>query len=158
MKTILLLALAATAWTQEIKYYRLDFALKELEDTRTLSIKRYSTLGTLGRDARQGQIRAGTRIPYTNGSNTQYYEVGVNIDCFALREEGTRLNMVVTSDISSIPAAEGTTAPVTVPVVRQNRWTAEVTVDLGKPTVLFSSDDPGSKRKLQLEVTATPVK
>jgi hypothetical protein len=154
MKTILILALTATAWAQDAKYYRLDFSVKEVEDNRTLSAKRYSTIGSTASQARQGQVRAGTRVPAANG---QYYEVGVNIDCVGLREAGPHLHMVVISEVSSIPVIEG--APTTaLPVVRQNRWTAEVTVEVGKPTVLFSSDDLNSKRKLQLELTATPIK
>jgi hypothetical protein len=43
-------------------------------------------------------------------------------------------------------------------VVRQAKWSSIVLIPIRKgPTVIFSSDDPASKRQLQLEVTATPL-
>jgi hypothetical protein len=53
-------------------------------------------------------------------------------------------------------AAETPDAPA--PVIRQVKWNAPVIVPLGKPTVIFSSDDPSSKRQMQLELTARPIK
>ncbi len=43
------------------------------------------------------------------------------------------------------------------PTIRQNRWTSVTIVPLKKPTLLFSSDDPMSKRQMQLELTVTPI-
>jgi hypothetical protein len=45
-----------------------------------------------------------------------------------------------------------------MPVTRQNQWRSAVVIPVKKPTVVFSSDDVSSKRQLQLELTATPVK
>ena len=41
---------------------------------------------------------------------------------------------------------------------RQTKWGANVLAPLGKPTVIFSSDDLTTKGQTQLEVTATPIK
>jgi hypothetical protein len=38
------------------------------------------------------------------------------------------------------------------------KWNAPVIVPLRKATVIFASDDPSSKRQMQLELTATPIK
>ncbi len=48
-------------------------------------------------------------------------------------------------------------AGVGEPVIRQNVWDSTVLVPIGKPTVVFSSDDLDSKGKMQVEVTATRV-
>jgi hypothetical protein len=46
----------------------------------------------------------------------------------------------------------------TPPVIRSTRWSADVIVPFRKATMLFSSDDAMSKRQLQMELTATPIK
>jgi hypothetical protein len=61
---------------------------------------------------------------------------------------------MVAAEVSS--AAETPDAPA--PVIRQVKWNSPVIVPLGKPTVIFSSDDPSSKRQMQLELTARPIK
>ena len=43
------------------------------------------------------------------------------------------------------------------PVIRQNRWQATVAIPVGKPTVVFSSDDLDDTGKMQVELMATPV-
>jgi hypothetical protein len=43
-------------------------------------------------------------------------------------------------------------------LLRQNRWRSDVLVPLRKPTVIFSSDDPTSTHKMQVELTATPIR
>jgi hypothetical protein len=60
---------------------------------------------------------------------------------------------MVTAEVSS--AAETTDAPA--PVIRQVKWNSPVIVPLRKPTIIFSSDDPSSKRQMQLELTAIPI-
>ena len=49
-------------------------------------------------------------------------------------------------------------SPGTVPVTRQNKWAGTVFLPAKKPMVVFASDDMSSKRQLQLELTATPIK
>jgi hypothetical protein len=64
--------------------------------------------------------------------------------------------MAVVAEVTSTASGE---APSTLPpLIRQNKWNSTVIIPVGKATTLFSSDDLHSKRKLQLEVTATPVK
>ena len=45
-----------------------------------------------------------------------------------------------------------------VPVVRQFRAESEVLLPFGKPTVLFTLDEPNSRRSFQVQVTATRVR
>jgi hypothetical protein len=44
------------------------------------------------------------------------------------------------------------------PVIRQSNWNSRVTVPIGKPTIIFSSDNVSDKGKTELELTATPIK
>lgn len=161
MKAVsLILALSACAFAQDARFYRLDFNVKELDDTKLVSTKRYTTIVGVSADSklsRNAQIRAGSRVPYQLQPNsTQFVEVGMNIDCQDAREVNGQFVVHVNAELSSVPAQEG---PITaVPVIRQNRWGALATVDVGKPTLLFSSDDLNSKRKMQLELTATLIK
>ena len=41
------------------------------------------------------------------------------------------------------------------PVIRQTKLSVDAVVELGKPTVLASIDDPLTARKLQVEATIT---
>jgi hypothetical protein len=64
----------------------------------------------------------------------------------------------VGADISSIATgSENSPSNLLPPVIRQNRWSSSVIVPLGKPTTIYSSDDITSKRKVQIELTATPI-
>jgi hypothetical protein len=44
------------------------------------------------------------------------------------------------------------------PVIRQNRWSAVATVPTGKAITLFASDDIASKKRMEVELTATEVR
>jgi hypothetical protein len=62
----------------------------------------------------------------------------------------------VTAEISSVPGSKQIDS-VLEPLVRQFKWNADVLIAPGKPTTIFSSDDVGSKAKIQVEMTATPI-
>ncbi len=141
------------------KFYKLEFVVKEVEGGKVLNARTYST--TVAADAKElGQtaIRVGGRVPIgTVGDikSFQYLDVGVNIDCRAVREVERALSLYVSADISSVPSDAAT--PGVAPTIRQNRWSSLTIVPLKKPTLIFSSDDPTSKRQMQLELTATPI-
>lgn len=140
------------------KFFRVDFVVKELDDNKVVSAKNYSAFTSTDGGARGCSIRTGNRVPYQSvGGSFQYADVGVNIDCQHTREAGGQLAITIVADISSIPGGADV-APNVLPMVRQNKWNSTVLIPIGKLTPLFSSDDLNSKRKMQLEVTATPVK
>lgn len=161
MRLILLMTMAVCAWAQEAKFYRLDFTVKELEEARVLSAKKYTAFSSTDEKWSGATIRSGTKVPYTTGTSPaathfNYVDVGVNIDVQMIREVSGQLLVRLVSEISTIPASD---APITSnPIIRQNRWSSMATVEPGKPITLFSSDDLNSKRKLQLELVATLVK
>ena len=138
------------------KFYKLEFTVKEIEGTRAPSSRSYSMVATT--DGPNSSIRAGSKvaIPAVSGSaQLDFIETGVNIDCRSIKETQNELSLSVTVDISSA-AQEGT--PPAYPVIRQNKWSSNVVVPLRKPTLIFSSDDIITKRQIQLELTATPIK
>jgi hypothetical protein len=160
---ILAVCLSVPAFAQDAtkdnpKFYKLDFVVKELDDNKVVSAKTYSAYTSADEKSRGASIRTGNRVPYqTAGGQFQYADVGVNIDCQSTREAGGQLILSIVADISSTPGG-AEAAPNVLPMVRQNRWNSMVLVPIGKATTLFSSDDLNSKRRMQLEVTATPVK
>lgn len=149
---------AALAQPEPARFYKLDYVVKEVEGGKVVNSRAFSTmlaLQTPGRDTPSASIRAGGRVPVVSGTNTQFYELGVNIDSRDLRDLQGDLSVSVNADISTI-GQENATA--NIPVVRQNRWSGTVMVAPKKSTVIFASDDLSSKRQLQLELTATPIK
>ncbi len=139
------------------KFYRLDFVVQEVEAGKVVNGRNYTLIGST---SARSSLRTGNRVPYMSGlpnmQQVNFMEVGVNIDCWNLREIGNGLALEVSADATSMaPTPEN--MPNAPPVTRQNRWTSGVVLPVKKPTVIFSSDDLNSKRKLQLELTATPI-
>lgn len=158
-RCILILALTAGACLAQTetaaKFYKLDFILKELDGSKTLSSRSYSLTASTDPHSSRSSLRTGSKVPVTAGSSFSYIDVGVSIDCWNVKETAGGLSMSVTADVSSVPPEP---APAqAVPVVRQNRWGSDVVVPLKKPTVIFSSDDLTTKHVMQLEVTATAL-
>ena len=137
--------------TEPPKAYQLDFVLKELEDGKVINSRNYSTMIAAG----SCSIRSGDKVPVVTKSGAQaeftYIDVGVNIDCAFMQEIQGRLSLNVKADISSAQPDS------TRPLVRNTRWSSNVIVPLKKATVLFTSDDTSSRKRMQLELTASPV-
>jgi hypothetical protein len=104
-------------------------------------------------------VRAGTKIPIrvNDKDNIQYLDVGVNIDCNNARETAQGLSLQITVELSSLANPSGSNEAST-PIVRQNKWQSMTLVPIGKPTVVFSSDNLENKGRMQVEATATPVR
>ncbi|MDQ2949502.1 MAG: hypothetical protein M3Y27_26785 [Acidobacteriota bacterium] len=152
--------LAATCFAQNPdgpKFYKLDFTVKDMEGARSMSSRTYSMVAAT--DGPNSSIRAGSKVPIPSSpGSTQpfsFIELGVNIDCRAIKEVQNELSLNVTADVSS-SGQEAT--PPAYPIIRQNKWSSSVIVPLRKPTLIFSSDDVTTKRQIQLELTATPIK
>jgi hypothetical protein len=146
----------ATKTLESQKFYKLEFVVKEVEGVKVLNARTYSTMASADvKNPSQTSIRAGGKVSYTDSKGFQYFDIGVNIDCRSIREVEHGLALFMSADISSVPSDPA--APAAAPTVRQNKWTSVVIVPLKKPTLLFSSDDPLSKRQMQLELTATPI-
>jgi len=152
----------------EGRHYQAVFVAREVEGGKVINSRRYETDMTLqGPGSGIGSIRTGSKVPIATGSysgaqsvmQTQftYVDLGVSFDFHNVRLEGDRVFLAVTAEISSVDPAASDSA-LHQPIIRQNKWNSGVTVQLGKPTVIFSSDDVSSKRTMQIELTVTPVR
>jgi hypothetical protein len=151
---------AAPESQESQKFYKLEFVVKEVEGGKVLNTRAYSTTVSFdAKDTGSTSIRARGRVAYqtTTGDtkSVQYLDIGVSIDCRSIKEVGRGLSLYVSADISSVPS--DTSAATAPPTIRQNTWNSVTIVPPKKPTLIFSSDDPMSKRQMQLELTATPI-
>ena len=139
-----------------IKPYRLDFALNELEEGKTINTRHYSMDLTEGES---NEIKIGTRVPVAAGpaQNTQFQYIDVGTRILArLERQGEEIKLHVNSDTSNIDTNQR--AGVDAPIIRQIKIEGSTLLVMGKPILVGSVDDPNSKRQFQLEVTATKLK
>ena len=158
---VALALLAGTCLAQDAtppKFYKLDFAVKEVEAGKVLNSRTYSAV--VSTEHVDGPIhcsmRTGSKVPYSTGREYTYLDLGVSIDCRAVKELAGQLTLYVIADISSA-LQEPMPSPGLPPTVRQNRWSSLVILPFKKPTTIFSADDVASKHQMQLELTATPI-
>ena len=169
----ILVCLAAFAVAQEKEkpgesrhHYKLEVSLSEFEGNNKTNERHYTLLCTEGE---RTTLRTGNRVPIATGSfggsgkvdptvvNTQYQyiDTGFNMD-IRIREDAAGLQMQTSSELSSVVPAESSTEVSRItPVIRSLRQDVNALVKIGKPTVLTSIDDVNTKRRYQLEVTAT---
>jgi hypothetical protein len=160
VRFLALTLLAGTCFAQNPelpKFYKLDFVVKEVEAAKVMNARSYSMTVSTDPPGVHSSMRTGSRVPFGNTGQVTFLDVGVNIDCSSVKAEQDQLSLTVTAEISSI-LQESTTPTGAHPIIRQNKWTSSVIVPIKKPTVIFSSDDATSKRQMQLELTATPIK
>jgi hypothetical protein len=142
------------------KSYHLSFVVQELDNGRVINSRAYSMIMS---EMGQSSIRAGEKVPYssTTGANTEWQQidVGVNIDCRGLQATANGVSLNIKADISSVMESHGANSPPpSLPIIRNNQWESNVVLPLKQPSVLFSSDDPASKRTMQLQLTITPIR
>jgi hypothetical protein len=139
------------------EYFRLDFSLKETESGKVVNTRNYQMM-TRTDEAKMSSIRSGGKVPIGGDKGYTYIDVGVNIDVRSLNHVKDELSLDIMADVSGALEPADPKAPQPIPpVVRQTRWNSIVLIPIRKPTVIFSSDDPTSKRQMQLEITATPL-
>lgn len=147
---------------EQQKFFHLDFVVKEVADGKVINSRSYSTMIATGGNPLPGEIRAGNKVPIQTGpaGNRQpdYLDVGVNFDCQSAREVNEELALHVAAEVSNLAAGQIPGSGALPPLLRQNRWRSDVILPLKKPTVIFSSDDPTSTHKMQVELTATPIR
>jgi hypothetical protein len=149
-------AKASAEESRPLTAFRLDFALSELEDGKTINTRRYA-MNVVPGYTPSNEIKIGSRVPVeAKPGETQYIDVGTNI-WSRMTERGDAVQLEVRADLSNIanPEREGRSA---APIVRQLRINASTVATPGKPTVLGVVDDPNSKRQFQLEVTVTKLR
>ena len=135
-------------------FYLLNFAIREMEGDKYLNMSSYSLLVRAGQAAK---MTAGSQVPYPNSSgNMSYRSVGVSISC-TLQETDGNPSLSSNLDISGLASPEKA-GDTYAPMFRSTNITADALLTLGKATLLGSVDDPGTKHRLLVEVTATKLK
>ncbi len=158
--TPMTLSPAKTGDTQSPKpehYYKLAFRVISVGDDGSNSMSRvYTEIITTGMES-ISQIRTGDRVPIANSGGWSYVDVNTDFDTKrrATEVDGA-LRIGIAAEVSTIIKPTPNTSP-NAPVIRNCKWDSDVTVPIGKPTIIFSSDDVGDKGKTELELTATPI-
>ena len=135
-------------------FYRLEFAIREMEGEKSLNTSNYFILLQAGHPAK---MTAGSQVPYPAGSgNTQYRSIGVGINCTLQETDGSPW-LSLNIDISGIapPEKAGDQYP---PIFRSTNISAEAMLTPGKATMVGSVDDPATKHRLQVDVIPTKLK
>jgi len=154
-----LLALAITAGAlrgdepaEPLKFFKLEFVVKEVAGTKVLNSRTFTTMvSTRGAN----QIRAGSKVPvFSSPNDYTRFDVGVNIDVTGVKEIQDRLAFQIMAEESSIADAS---TDQKRPTIRENRWSSNVIVPLKKATLLFSSENMDAKTQMEIEVTVTPL-
>lgn len=142
----------------EPKIYKVNFLIYEIADGKRTNERNYS-LPVRTQEGRASSLKVGDRLPITGKEGQiQYFDVGLSIDC-NVTEQMDKLIVSSSLEISSIvlpeqPGSEVRSATGN-PVVRQVKQYFTALVSPGKPTLLTSIDDINSKKRLQVEVTAS---
>lgn len=139
-------------------FFQLHFVVEEVENEHVINSRSYSMIMS---EMEASEIRAGEKVPFSSGASTQWQQinVGVDIDCKGLQITANGAALNVKADISSVVESKGANSPPgSLPIIRNNQWQSRVVLPLKQPSVLFSSDDPASKRTMQLKLTITPIR
>jgi len=138
--------------------YRLEFTLSELSDSgKKINSRTYSVVSQIGP---RNKLRVGGRVPIATGTGSgtpmfQYFDIGMNIDCSVQELDGS---VLLSSTIEASSLAPQRDEQTRQPVIRQMRFEVRTVLSPGKPTMISSMDDPTSKERFQVEVTATKIK
>ena len=152
----------STAVKRPVSAYRVDFALAELEDGRTVNVRKYSmsirgAKSEFPQDIEAQTLKIGSRIPVSiEDKKIEYLEVGTSIWC-RLEERGNELLLNVRAEISNF-ATPGQAGQTDRPVLRQLSIDGSTVAEPGKPVILGTVQDPNSNRSYQLQVTATTLR
>src|SRR5579872_2201458 len=152
--------------------YRFVLVVRETKEGKVVNSRSYSWMEQVGNQKSESTIKVGDRVPIAVAAiNTeknvaplstqyQYIDVGTNIRCTA-HIEGEEISLDMRIDLSSV--LEGQTGTGSglynlPPVVTQTLSDIQPVLHIGKPTTIFSLDDPMSKGHLEGELTVTKLK
>src|SRR5215471_13724340 len=160
---IFTLASALSVHAQDTKpkdeAYKLSFAIYELEDGKKINQRDYVMMAR-SNTGRAATIKIGTRIPVTVGEKqNQYLDVGLELRCWLEEPASGKLQAAFEVSITSFALPEQGTSPAGAsnPVLRTNSVSVYTYPSSGKPTVIASIDDLGSKKRTVIEATTTKV-
>jgi hypothetical protein len=144
----------------ETRYFRLQVSVRELDGERVINHREFNvTVATEEHALRPVSIRSGDRIPSMVASKgapeTEYLDLGIDFDVQNVEMHGDRLALRIDGHLTSL-ADPANTNPAAL-VIRSNSWGSRVLLHVGKPEIVFSSDDASSTHRFQVEITATEI-
>ncbi|HTC91967.1 MAG TPA: hypothetical protein VK699_00765 [Terriglobales bacterium] len=141
--------------------YRLEFKISELVNEKKLNSRNY----VLVLEPHQiGKLRIGSRVPILaqeKDKQITYLDLGKNIDSQVTSESDHTVGLRMTVEFSDVaPGGSARGAGVGEqhhgdPDLKQMRMETSATLELAKPTVVGTLDDPVNNHTFQIEVTAT---
>lgn len=168
---------SATAWPQDAPtsgntsylkspehYFELTFRVLDISPSgRLADTKTYKEIIASGpKSSNPSRIRTSDRVQiavggkFPNGEPAiSAFELGTKIDANLAAMLSDSLRLHVTASISSISTAAPGDAQR--PLIRQTTWDSNVIVPIGKPTIIFSSDNSADKGRTELELTARQI-
>lgn len=132
--------------------YRLSFTLHVFEGSQDRKRQFVLTVG----ERRSGRIRAVTRVPVRDGTETRYIETGVKCDAEYQDIEGG-IQLEVEMHFSEVAPTAGQ-AGADSPLIYEWQSEVEKTVAPNEVTVLGSYEDEQRNRRYQFEVIAEKLR
>lgn len=146
----------------DIGFYRLDFTWREMEDGKLINTRNYSLWLQTGEKG--VSVRAGAQIPVVRGgtadkpTSVTYSNTGIDISCHIMEIDNAPMLTVTGSINSAVNPQAGQENKPEAPTFLTINLEAVALLSPGKVTTISSVDDPGSKHRFQLDVTATKLK
>ena len=137
-------------------FYRLDYVMYEVEDGQRTNERTFTINAATNR--RQTGIRVGTRVPLPGGDKgVIYMDVGLRINA-TLEDTTDGLMLQSRVDLNSVVPSGDSTARANEPLLRGLEAESWNQLTLGKPILISVIDDVNSKKRFQIEVTASRAK
>lgn len=136
--------------------YKLNFSISEVEDGKRLNQRDYTMIGK-SNDSPHPSIRIYTRVPvFTKDTQMTYIDAGLDISCSLYEAVQARLEVECDVNISNFVVPEqGPENRTGAPIMRTTHASSWAVLAPGKPSLLSTIDDVNSKKRTQIEVTAT---
>ena len=140
-------------------YYKMNFSIFELEDGKRVNQREYSMVSKSD-EGRPSALKASTRVPiFTEEKQIHYIDAGLDIRCLSVREMAGKVAANCEVNISNfvLPEQSPEARNSAGPVLRTTNATSWALLTPGKPTVISTIDDVNSKKRIQIELTATKI-
>ena len=139
-------------------FYKLSFVIYELDDGKRMNQRDYSIMGRTS--GGQVSARVWTRLPmYSEEKKVTYVNGGLEIRCSLRDATVGKVQASCDFEISSFvlpeQAVDARSNAPGVPILRTTSTSTLAVLTPGKPTIISSIDDVNSKKRTQIEVTAT---
>jgi hypothetical protein len=138
------------------QYFRLTFRVIQISPEGKVVDSRAYTISTGEQQRSTSSIRTGDKVPVTvKTGETHYLDVGTNIDVNFVRAENSTVQIYVMAHLTTLSTVPP--APMDLPAIRETSWSGPVMASLGKPMIIFSSDNNADRGKIELELAAASI-